>query len=108
MCTGKPGIWLSRLRMGLSALGQHRFNYNLIEDYSCPHCGECETTFHYFFQCPSYSCHRTVMLNSLAELNHDTSDKHYLLDTILTGDTPHKTDLLTTIYQYMKATQRFK
>ena len=47
------------------------------------------------------------MLNSIAELNHDTSDKHYMLDTILTGNTPHKTKLLTVIYHYIKATQRF-
>ena len=37
-CTGRAGIWLSRLRMGLSTLNQHLFIYNLVDNASCPSC----------------------------------------------------------------------
>ena len=108
LCTGRPGIWLSRMRMGLSALGQHRFNYNLIENACCPNCGDAETTFHYFFVCRSYSHQRTVMYNALADQNHDINNKNNLLNIILFGNTPNKVDLLEVIYTYMRTTQRFK
>ena len=49
-CNGKQGRWLSRLRMGLSALNHHRYNYNFISSPTCQLCrSHPETTFHYFF-----------------------------------------------------------
>ena len=64
-CISRHGIWLSRLRMGLSALCQHRFTYNLIDSPNCPHCGEPETMSHYFFYCPEYVQARTALFDSL-------------------------------------------
>ena len=48
LCSNKPGIWLTRLRLGLSALNSHRFKYNFIESPKCPTCHAInETTQHY-------------------------------------------------------------
>ena len=35
LCTNKYGVCLSRIRMGLSALNQHRHNYNFINSPIC-------------------------------------------------------------------------
>ena len=65
LCTGKPGVWLTRLRLGLSALNQHRYKYNFINNPYCPHCLHTpETTSHFFFSCPKYNTARTTLLSS--------------------------------------------
>jgi hypothetical protein len=83
--TTKPGIWLSRLRMGLSAINSHRFKYNFIDTPSCNHChsGD-ETTIHYFFLCPAYAAQRLEFLNNLdTQLNLDiyNKQKHQQIDS---------------------------
>ena len=93
--------------MGLSALSQHRFTYNLIDSASCPHCGLVETTSHYFFVCPAYRVARITLYNSLAEQNLDTINKTQLLNTILYGTTMNVVDLLKSIYTFLRETQRF-
>ena len=109
LCTGKPGVWLSRLRMGLSALNQHRFTYNLIDDASCPHCGLVETVSHYFFECHTYNAARTTLINSLTEQNLNTTNKQSLLQTILYGTNINinTVSFLGIIYRYLRETQRF-
>ena len=44
---------------------------------------------------------------SLADQNHDIVNKPNLLKFILTDNTHIKVDLLTVVYRYMRATQRF-
>ena len=55
-CSGKKGNWITRLRLQLSPLNQHRFRYNLV---SVPYCDYCrntpESTEHFFFDCPKYA-----------------------------------------------------
>ena len=58
LCTGRPGVWLSRLHMGLSGLNYHRFSYNFIEDPNCQTCGVAETVTHYFCECTPYQVAR--------------------------------------------------
>ena len=106
-CTGRAGKWLSRLRMGLSALGEHRFKYNLIDDASCPSCGQRETLSHYLFDCQTYAASRTEFYDSLTQLNLDTNNKQQLLNTILHGNTTNDADLLKCIFKYMRDSQRF-
>ena len=93
--------------MGLSALNQHRFTYNLIDSASCPHCGQPESTFHYFFVCNNYQAARTTFMNSLAEQNLDVNNKLNLLNTILHGTNMNAVSLLDIIYQYLRESQRF-
>ena len=109
MCIGRAGIWLSRLRMGLSALSQHRFTYNLIDDASCPNCGQRETTSHYFFDCPAYAAPRTEFYDSLTSLNLgiNTNNKISLLQTILHGTDTNQKDLLEITFKFLRDSGRF-
>ena len=108
LCTGRPGIWLSRLRMGLSALCHHRFTYNLVDSSACPTCGCEETTSHYLFYCNTYAAARTTLYNSLAQLGIDVNNKTQLLQTILHGTIDYHKDLLAAVYQYLGESKRFK
>ena len=110
LCSGKCGTWLTRLRLGLSPLNHHRFTYNLIKDPHCPHCPRTlETTFHFFFECPSYSDARATLLSVLSNTGLDTNDHSKLNNNILFGnyDQALYCDVLKTIYQYMRSTNRF-
>ena len=111
LCTGKYGIQLTRLRLGLSALNAHRFRYNFIESPNCNHCNQSETTHHYFFVCPSYPDARLTLLNRLStELDLNLNDKNILLQIMLHGimETRHYPLLLEIIYEYIAATDRFR
>ena len=87
LCTGKYGRWLARLRMNLSALNSHRYNYNFISSPTCPYCQTgSETSLHYFFICPAHRLARTTLIIQLQnELGLDTQNLHKLLETILFG-----------------------
>ena len=53
---GIIGKFLAQLRLGLSPLNSHRFNFNLTENPICPSCNEKEeTTLHYFLECDKYA-----------------------------------------------------
>ena len=107
LCVGKEGKWLSRLRMGLSALCQHRFTYNLVDDASCPSCGQRETTSHFFFKCPAYAVPRNELYNSLAQLSFDINNKRQLLHTILYGSHSNQELLLEIVFKFLAETHRF-
>ena len=111
--TNKYGVWLSRLRMGLSALNAHRYNYNFINSPTCPSCNEeNETTLHYFLTCPTYQGARHSLLNTLqTSLGIDTTNNHTLINTILEGHNihpRHHADLLAIISDYLADTGRFR
>ena len=105
MCTFKTGIWLTRLRFGLSGLNYHRFKYNFIESPKCPNCEQVETSAHYFFQCQSYDLARQSFLVNLNVLdsNLDINDHNNLLDIILYGliDCPLQPTLFDIVSSYM-------
>ena len=111
-CSGKYGSWLTRLRLGLSALNAHRFLFNFIDSPICPYCyqGD-ETTTHYLFNCQSHVIARNIMFNRLGdELGIDTLNQEMLLKTILEGEAINKRNfnsLLNIIYEFMKQTKRF-
>jgi hypothetical protein len=111
-CSGKHGNWLTRLRLGLSALNAQRFAYNLIDQPICTMCyREQETTVHYLYRCPSYGLARNRLYGRLNdELGIDTGDREKLLDIIIHGTiSPDKhTQLLNIIYEFMISTKRFK
>ena len=108
-CTGRPGIWLTRLRLGLSALKDHRFKYNLIDDPYCEFCGHKENTKHFLFDCEAYTPARTNMYNKLAHSDIDITNKTNLLHTILHGtlETIKNKVLQDIIFEYLKETNRF-
>ncbi len=59
----------TRLRLGLSHLRAHLFQYNLIDDPTCQFCNlESETTSHYILRCPTYNRVRVRFLIGLTGL----------------------------------------
>ncbi len=56
----------TRLRLGLSHLRGHLFQYNLIDDPECQFCHlEPETRSHYILRCPTFNAARTRYLLGL-------------------------------------------
>jgi hypothetical protein len=56
----------ARLRMGLSALNQHRWKYNYIRDTTCPSCNHRhEDIVHFFLECPTYQASRQNLMQSV-------------------------------------------
>ena len=77
----------TRLRVGLTTLNAHLFQFQLTPSPSCS-CGhKFEDTAHYILRCPKYTTHRSNLLSAVRPmLRHfdDLSDKHKL-DTLLFG-----------------------
>ena len=112
LCNGKQGRWLSRLRMGLSALNQHRFHYHFIPSPICPLCRtHSESTSHYFFHCPTHNLARIGLFFRLeSELGINNNNLDTLLETILFGKfiSPiNYKNLLDIVYEYLDTTGRF-
>jgi len=114
LCTGKFGIQLTRLRLGLSALNAHRYKYNFIDTPLCDQCQiTAETTFHYFFSCSSYSDARQHFFDRLfTDLNIDAINysKTDLLNVLLFGlvNKNQQPTLLQIIFDYIEKTNRFQ
>jgi ribonuclease P/MRP protein subunit RPP40 len=85
LCGGRKGAWITRLRLGLSALNAHRFKYNFIHSPNCDKCQtHSESTKHYFLDCPAYSIARLVLLGRLRdELELDITNRKQLLKYFL-------------------------
>jgi hypothetical protein len=65
----KAAINHTRIRLGLSGLCSHRYNYNHIHDPKCPTCdAKCEDPTHYFLTCPTYSTQRHNFLIDICEI----------------------------------------
>ena len=70
----------ARMRMGLSALNNQRFEYDLI-DYSTCNCGAPkEDISHFFIDCPRYAAHRTTLLDQLKDIIELASENTPNLD----------------------------
>ena len=76
-----PGIQhLTRLRLGLSHLKQHKFNHNFIDtlDPQFP-CGfETESVSHFFLRCQLFQAERLILMNEILNIDPDI----HLLDEI--------------------------
>jgi hypothetical protein len=110
LCSGRKGIWLTRLRLGLSALNAHRFKYNLIPSPNCNHCQtSSETTKHYFFACQAYQRAQQRLMAGLRLLGFDTQNKTQLLKYIIHGtrNKQKNTILITLVHEFMANSGRF-
>ena len=109
MASGKTGIWLARLRMGLSALNAHRFNFHFINSSLCNSCNlGSESTIHYFFWCPTYGAARATFMGELSmNLGINTNNQSLLLQTLLhgTGSIQQDNTLLQYLSEYFTATK---
>ena len=76
--------FLTRLRLGLSHLNEHRFRHN-FQDCLNPLCScslEIEGTSHYLLHCHYFSHHRVVFMNSVKSVcdNFDSMSDHGFMD----------------------------
>ena len=112
---GRPSIWLARIRMGLSGLNAHRFNYKFIDSPICIYCNTgSKTTHHYFFSCPTHRLARhhfaTRLLNEIGLDLFNAQNYNKNLETIINGKhiSPlHFEHLLEIVFEYIINTKRF-
>ena len=59
--------FLFQLRVGLSALKNHKYNHHFLDTPSdrCLCNGDVETTQHYLLKCSYFSCHRRILFESV-------------------------------------------
>ena len=115
-CHNPKGIkLLSRKRLGLSHLREHKFKHS-FQDTLNPICicgKDIETPCHYLLACPNYDVERSTLLNNLRQiapniLNYNNSQ---ITQVLLYGDTSFKnetnTNILKSTISYLLATKRF-
>ena len=102
---------LTRLRLDLSHLNEHRFNHNFD---SCinPLCScslEVESTKHFFLHCHHYSNIRKTLLNTVEMI--DKSILNYFIEILLFGNCKFSLDrnsfIIKTFINYIENSERF-
>ena len=81
---------ITRLRLGLSHLCDHKFKHGFLNSLSsiCS-CGlHVETTFHYLLLCPNFTNERSILLNIVSTINESslTSCDVSIVNLLLNGD----------------------
>ena len=90
-CHNPKGIkLLTRLRLGLSHLREHKFNHGFLDSLSsvCS-CGQnIETLTHFLLYCSNYSNERLTLLNIIGNIDSNILTKNDLkvTETLLYGD----------------------
>ena len=115
-CHNPTGIKLiTRLRLGLSHLRDHKFKHNFLDCLNpicC--CGkDIETTLHYLLHCPIFSDERLIFFNNIRSIDENvlSGSDPKISDTLLFGissfnDTKN-TSILNTTIDYILSTKRF-
>ena len=106
---------LTRLRLGLSHLREHKFNHN-FQDSVNPLCNcglEVETTTHFFLHCLNFTTIRQTLLNKIRDVDNDIlnqSDSH-ITQILLFGNPKFSLDsnvnILNASIEFILATERF-
>ena len=113
--TIKGLTFLTRLRLGLSRLNEHRFRHNF---HDCLHtlcfCSlEIEDTWHYLLHCHHFSHHCVVLMNSGKSIcdNFDSMPDNVKEDLLLYSDSQFDEKInkviLKAAISYVKNTERF-
>ena len=106
---------LTRLRLGLSHLNEHKFRHNFQDclNLLCSCSLEIEDTSHYLLHCLHFSNHRTDLMNSVNSIipNFESMNDNVKKDILLFGDSrfdenKNKTILEATI-NFLKNSERF-
>ena len=106
---------LTRLRLGLSHLNEHRFNHN-FEDCINPLCScslEVESTTHFFLHCHNFVNIRNTLLNKLNSISCDISNcsDRSLTKLILYGNPKfsfqQNSDIINASIEYIFNSKRF-
>ena len=99
----KLNIILARIRMRCSELNQHLFDLHIIPNPNCQ-CGDIESTFHFFTQCPNYDINRTRLVNQFNVLEVD-----FDLDVLLhgCGNDESNVIIIRAVDEFVTGTRRF-
>ena len=116
-CHNCKGIkYLTRLRLCLSHLREHKFKHN-FQDTLNPFCScglDVETNTHFFLYCPLFTNQRRTLLSTVKDIDSsltNTNDSiltHFLLFGEASLDTSVNTFLLNAIMNYITSTNRFE
>ena len=106
---------VTRLRMGLSHLRDHKFRHNFRDTINplCPCNIEPETTAHYLLRCLFFSAHRKVLFDSIddTDIKLTTTNDELLVKTLLYGSTSYSTEsnakILNAIITFVITSGRF-
>ena len=115
-CHNPIGIKLiTRLRLGLSHLRDHKFKHNFLDCLNpiCCYGQDIETTVHYLLHCPIFSDERSIFFNNIRSIDENvlSGSDPKISDTLLFGissfnDTKN-TSVLNTTIDYIFSTKRF-
>jgi hypothetical protein len=109
---GKSGAWISRIRMGLSALNAQRFSYNLTESPVCLLCNNAsETPLHYLWECPAHTLARLNMVTRIVnETEVEQVTARNILQLTISGNVEKSSfkTLFDITTEYMIKSARFK
>ena len=111
----KGNKYLSRLRLGLSHLRDHKFKHGFLDSLNpiCS-CGlDIETTCHYLLHCPNFINERALLLNDVSTITKDalSSCKITFVKFFLYGDdsfdSATNTLILNASVKYILSNKRF-
>ena len=107
---------LSRLRLGLSHLNEHKFNHG-FRDTINPLCNcslEIESVSHFFLRCLNFSTIRTTLMNNIYAIDNSiiNLNENSFISLLLYGDESSynsevNTQILTVTIEYIIDSQRF-
>ena len=107
--------FLTRLRLNLSHLREHKFNHNFLDTIN-PLCScslEVESTSHYLLRCPFYTDHRKILLDNLVEIIGTISNlsDDELVNLLLYGKESYEMKVNASILKntivFIKSSERF-
>ena len=115
-CHSPKGIkLLTRLRLGLSHLGEHKFKHGFLDSLNpiCS-CGRnIETSAHFLLHCSNYSNERLTFLNIIRNIDSNILSKNNLgvTETLLYGDSSYNdtnnTLIMNATMEFLFASKRF-
>ena len=107
---------LTRLRVGLSHLHEHRFRHSFQDslDPFC-HCGRhIETTIHFFLHCSNYSSQRKTLFEKIINMKRSLLNQNdsIIVETLLFGsnglNNGENAWIIESTVKYIITTERFK
>ena len=116
-CCDLKGIRLiTRLRLELSHLREHKFKYNFQNCLNplCSGGSSIESTFHFLLHCPIFHHKRHTLLSTLNNIDSKilASNVSYLIQTLLNGctsfDSETNTLVLNATIDYFSSTEKFE
>ena len=112
-CNSSKGLkFVTRLRLGLSDLREHKFKHN-FQDSINPLCScslDVESTIHYFHHCPPFTIERHTLLNTISQIDKllDSNECNliqYLLFGNPSKDTETNIEILNSTVNYVLTTR---